>query len=102
VPLLPAEVPASTPLPMVAMALLSTFIAIQTFYAGARRIGAAQASLISTIEPVYTISLAALLLHEQLTGPQLLGGALILTGVVLAQTGPGPRATASELRLADE
>jgi drug/metabolite transporter (DMT)-like permease len=56
-------------------------------YAGARRVGAARASLISTVEPIYTITLAALLLGESLAPIQLLGGALILGGVLLAETG---------------
>jgi drug/metabolite transporter (DMT)-like permease len=101
-PMLPSEVPAAVQPAMLAMGLVSTFVAIQTFYAGARRIGAAQASLLSTVEPIWTISLAAWLLGESLTPPQLVGGALILGGVVLAQTGPASRTTASELRLADE
>jgi drug/metabolite transporter (DMT)-like permease len=101
-PMLPADVPVSVQPAMLATGLVSTFIAIQTFYAGARRIGAAQASLISTVEPIWTISLAALLLHESLTPIQLLGGALILGGVILAQTGPGSKPPTSELRIADE
>ena len=101
-PMLPSEVPGSVQPAMLAMGLVSTFIAIQTFYAGARRTGAAQASLLSTVEPIWTISLAALLLSESLTPVQLVGGALILGGVVLAQTGPGSKPTASELRIADE
>ena len=35
--------------------VVATFIAIQAFYAGAQRIGAAQASIISTVEPIWTI-----------------------------------------------
>ena len=67
--------------------LVSTALAMQTFYAGARRIGAAQASLVSTVEPLYTISLAALLLHEGLTPIQLIGGVMVIIGVLVAQTG---------------
>ena len=37
-------------------------IAIQAFYGGVRRIGGARASLLSTVEPIYTIALATLLL----------------------------------------
>ncbi|MCI0346877.1 MAG: DMT family transporter [Chloroflexi bacterium] len=101
-PFLPADVPMDVQPAMLALGLVSTFIAIQTFYAGARRIGAAQASLLSTVEPIWTISLAALFLTESLTPVQLVGGALILGGVVLAQTGPGSKPSASELRIADE
>jgi drug/metabolite transporter (DMT)-like permease len=68
----------------------STFLAIQTFYAGARRIGAAQAALVSTIEPLVIVTLAALLLHDVLAPIQLVGAALILIGVLIAQTGERP------------
>ena len=67
------------------------FLAIQTFYAGARRIGAAQAALVSTVEPVYIVVLAAVFLDQHLEPVQLAGAALILVGVVIAQTGPRPR-----------
>jgi drug/metabolite transporter (DMT)-like permease len=86
-PVLPADVPQETWLPLFALGLVATALAMQTFYAGARRIGAAQASLVSTVEPIYTIALAAILLHESLTPIQLLGGALVIIGVVIAQTG---------------
>jgi drug/metabolite transporter (DMT)-like permease len=83
--------------------VLSTFVAIQTFYAGAQRVGAAQAALISTVEPVWTIVLAAILFSVALTPVQLLGGALILGGVLIAQTGPASeRARQPTVRVADE
>ena len=84
----------------------ATFIAIQTFYAGAQRIGAAQASLISTVEPIWTICLAALLFGERLTPIQLVGGALIIGGVLLAQLQRGEPASEqaglATVRIADE
>jgi len=49
-------------------------------------VGAAQASLISTVEPLWTIAAAALLFGERLQPVQLAGGALILAGVLLSQT----------------
>ena len=66
--------------------MIAGFLAIQAFYAGAARVGAAQASLISTVEPLWTIAWAYLLFSERLGPLQWVGGALILTGVVLAQT----------------
>ena len=69
-----------------AIGFVATFLAIQTFYAGSRRIGAAQAALVSTVEPFYTITLAALLFGETLAPVQLVGGALIIIGVLIAQT----------------
>ncbi len=48
--------------------------------------GAAQASLISTVEPLWTILAASILLGERLAPIQWVGGALILAGVLLSQT----------------
>ena len=81
---------------------MSTFIAVLAFYGGAHRIGAARASIVSTVEPIWTITLASLLFAESLAPLQLLGGGMILAGVVIAQTGGGPPSAASELRIADE
>jgi drug/metabolite transporter (DMT)-like permease len=65
---------------------VATALALQAFYAGTRRIGAAQASLVSTVEPIYTIALAALLFGERLAPIQLAGGALVVVGVLISQT----------------
>jgi drug/metabolite transporter (DMT)-like permease len=102
-PVLPVQIPAAAWPNLLGIGIVATFIAIQTFYAGTRRIGAAQASLVSTVEPIWTISMAALLLGESLGPIQLAGGALILAGVVLSQTGPSAsRAPRPAVRLADE
>ncbi|HSS36731.1 MAG TPA: DMT family transporter, partial [Patescibacteria group bacterium] len=69
---------------------------------GTKRIGAAQASLISTFEPIWTISLAALLFGETLGPLQLVGGALVISGVLLAQTSPSTLRRGVTLRVADE
>lgn len=100
-PVLPAQIPAAAWGGIAGVGIVSTFIAVQAFYAGAHRIGAARASIVSTVEPIWTIVLANLLFAEILGPLQLLGGAMILAGVVIAQTGPGARAT-PELRIADE
>lgn len=67
---------------LVAIAVCSTVIAILTFFAGLQRLGAGRASMLSTLEPVVTVLLAAMLLGETLTPAQLGGGVLILAGVV--------------------
>jgi len=85
VPLAPASIPAAAWPGLVGVGVVATFVAIQTFYAGTRRIGAAQAALVSTVEPFYTITLAALLFGETLAPAQILGGALIIIGVLIAQ-----------------
>lgn len=89
-PLAPADIPAQAWPYLVAIGFAGTFLAIQTFYAGSRRIGAAQAALVSTVEPLIIVTLAYLALHETLAPIQLLGGALIILGVLVAQTGERP------------
>ena len=89
VPTLPGDVPQAAWFGLLGIGVFSTAIAVQAFYAGAARIGAAQAALVSTVEPVYTIALATLLFGEALTPVQLLGAALVVVGVVLSQTTPG-------------
>jgi drug/metabolite transporter (DMT)-like permease len=83
----PAAVPAGTWLAILGLGLVATAIAIQTFYAGVKRIGGARASLISTVEPVYTVALAVIIFGEHLTAMQLVGGALVIFAVILAETG---------------
>ena len=99
---LPGSIPSQAWFGLIGVGVLSTFVAIQTFYAGAQRIGAAQAALISTVEPIWTIALAAILFGVGLTQVQLLGGALILVAVVVAQTGPeASNARRPAVRVAD-
>lgn len=71
-----------------ALALVSTVVAIVAFFAGLERIGPAEASTVSTIEPVVTVALAAVVLGERISTVQVLGGTLILVAVVvLARAG---------------
>jgi drug/metabolite transporter (DMT)-like permease len=86
-PVLPSQIPTDAWVPLLGVGVISTAIALQAFYAGTRRIGAAQASLVSTVEPIYTIILASLLFGETLTPIQLVGGALVIIGVLIAQSG---------------
>ncbi len=70
---------------LVAIALVSTVVAVSAFFAGLRRVGASEAAILSTFEPPVTVLLAWLALGETLTAVQLAGGALVLTAVVLLQ-----------------
>ena len=85
-PVLPADIPSEAWPGIVAVGVLAGFVPVLTFYAGAQRIGAAQASLVSTVEPLWTIVAASLIYDERLGPVQLVGGALILGGVLLSQT----------------
>ncbi|MBI3752116.1 MAG: DMT family transporter [Chloroflexi bacterium] len=101
-PVLPAQIPAGAWFGLIGVGVVSTFVAVLAFYGGAHRIGAARASIVSTVEPIWTIVLAGLLFGESLGPLQLVGGAMILGGVILAQTGGSRSSLTSELRVADE
>lgn len=73
---------------VLAIALFSTLLAILGFFKGMEKLGAADASALSTLEPLITLILAALVLGEVVTGMQMAGGLLILAAVVyLARRG---------------
>jgi drug/metabolite transporter (DMT)-like permease len=86
----PMDVPEAAWPAIIAIGFLASFLAIQAFYAGARRIGAAQAALLSTVEPLTIVVLAGIFLGERLEPIQLAGAVLIMVSVVVAQTGPRP------------
>jgi len=67
------------------IAVLPSVFGISLLLAGIVRTGAIRAALLSTFEPVVTIALAALLLGDRLSGPQLAGGGMVLAAVRLAQ-----------------
>jgi drug/metabolite transporter (DMT)-like permease len=89
-PIGPGDIPPAAWPNLLTIGFGGAFLAIQTFYAGSRRLGAAQAALVATVEPLIIVSFAYVLLGETLLPIQLLGGALILIGVVIAQTGERP------------
>ncbi|WP_291994705.1 DMT family transporter [Candidatus Accumulibacter sp. ACC003] len=78
------------------IAMLSTAVAIISFFAGMARLGAADAATLSTLEPVVTVVLAAIFLGEAIGPWQSVGGAIILGAViVLARAGDGKRQPAT-------
>ncbi|MEH1055945.1 DMT family transporter [Micromonospora sp. CPCC 206171] len=67
------------------IAVVSTVLAMLTFFAGLRRTGPSTAAILSTFEPVVTTALAALTLDEILTPVQVAGGLLVLSSVAALQ-----------------
>ncbi|MGZ8095309.1 MAG: DMT family transporter [Methylosarcina sp.] len=63
------------------MTVFSTVLPAFFMNAGIRRIGADAASIISTTGPIATLVMAFLVLHEAITGLQLAGTLLVLSGV---------------------
>lgn len=76
-------------LSIIGIALLATIVGIVGFFAGMSRVGATNASIISTLEPIITVLLSVALLNEKITPLQVGGGILILGGIVFLQLWAG-------------
>jgi drug/metabolite transporter (DMT)-like permease len=68
-----------------AIVVVPTFVAIVLYLQGIRGLGPSQAAVVSTLEPLFTIVLAWVVLHQSLTLLQLAGAALVLAGVVASE-----------------
>ena len=84
-PLLPTQIPSAAWPGLVGIGVFAAAIAIQAFYASAARIGAAQASLMATVEPIVVIFLGITFLNETFAPIQAVGAGVVLAGVLLAQ-----------------
>jgi drug/metabolite transporter (DMT)-like permease len=76
---------------LAAIAVLSTIVPVLAFFAGLRRVGPSTASILCTVEPPVTVALALLVFGQGLGPVQLVGGALVLSAIVLLQARPRPR-----------
>lgn len=65
-------------LAIVAIALVSTVVAMWSFFAGLDRIGPTNSSLVSTLEPVVTVLCSVFFLGESLSAANVIGGCFIL------------------------
>ena len=84
-PILPTQIPTAAWPGLIGIGLFAAAVAIQAFYASAARIGAAQASLMATVEPIVVIFLGITFLNEAFTPIRVVGAAVVLVGVLLAQ-----------------
>lgn len=79
------------PIAWVALALIvavPTFAAVMLYLGGMKGLGGPQAAVISTLELPFAVMMAsALFANERLSPVQLLGAAVVLAGVVLAEWG---------------
>jgi drug/metabolite transporter (DMT)-like permease len=67
------------------LAVVSTVAPIILFLAGLARVGPSVAALLSVLEPVVTVTSAALVFGEALTSTQAVGGVLVLGAVAVLQ-----------------
>jgi drug/metabolite transporter (DMT)-like permease len=79
---------------LLGLATVSTTMPIAVINLGIHKIGAAQASIISTFEPVLTMVLALFLLGESILPIQWLGAAFIIGDVIFLETRTRPKVVA--------
>jgi drug/metabolite transporter (DMT)-like permease len=72
---------------IIGIVLIATVIPVATFLAGLERIGPTNAAMLSTLEPVVTVLLAAWIFDERLKAIVMLGGGLILVAVITLTRG---------------
>jgi drug/metabolite transporter (DMT)-like permease len=82
-PLAALDVPGSIHRLAFAMAVFSTVLPTWLIAESIKRMGANAASLVGSLGPVFTIGLGAMILGEPVHALQLLGAALVLSGVFL-------------------
>lgn len=76
---------ASEGLLLFGIATVATVIPVIGIFYGIRLLGTSQTAILSTLEPIFTLLLGAVLLHETLAPQQFLGGGMVLASVVLLQ-----------------
>lgn len=72
-------------LPLLALGILSTAIPIQLMLIGLKDISSIRASIISVLEPLVTLLVGIVLLHESISHMQLLGTFIILASALFVQ-----------------
>lgn len=80
---------------ILALAWFPTLLAYSLFTTSMHYIEASQASIIATLEPVFAVLLASLLLEERMALPQVMGAIWVVGGLILLQLtqrhqGPAP------------
>ena len=73
------------------IAILGTVLPVYAINIAIQRIGAAQASLVSTVEPPLSMVISMIVLGEAIIANQWLGAALIIGSVIVLQLGPRNR-----------
>ena len=76
---------------LIVAAGVGSVFAVSTFLRGVRLVGPSTASLLVTVEVPVTIALAALVLKQHLTPPQLLGAALVVGAILVLQVRRRPK-----------
>lgn len=86
----PTTLGATTLTAVTLLGVLGTGLAFYAFYTLIARVGATNATLTTYLIPLVALVAGVIVLDERLTPPALLGGAMIVVGIWLAQRGTAP------------
>ena len=82
----PIEVISSNFFYLIILAIFPTILSVSLYFNGLKKVKAQSASILGFIEPLSAVFFAVIILHEQISTLELIGGALILSGVALITT----------------
>jgi len=68
---------------LILLSIFPTILAVSLYFNGLKKVNAHSASIVGLIEPLSAVILSVLILHEQISILEIIGGALILAGVSL-------------------
>jgi drug/metabolite transporter (DMT)-like permease len=71
---------------LILLSIFPTILAISLYFNGLKKVKAHSASILGLIEPLSAVILSVLILHEQISTLEMIGGAFILAGVALVTT----------------
>lgn len=70
-------------LAVLGLSIFATILPIATFISGSPRIGASDASTLSTLEPIVAVTIAVILIGEELSQSMLMGGGLVIIAAIM-------------------
>jgi len=73
---------------LIMLAIFPTILAISLYFNGLNKVRAASASILGLIEPVSAVILSLIILHDSISIPVMMGGALILAGGAIVTREP--------------
>jgi drug/metabolite transporter (DMT)-like permease len=84
----PSEIIIENSIYILMLAVFPTILAVSLYFNGLKKVRATNASILGLIEPVSAVILSLIILHDSISIPIMLGGALILAGGAIVTREP--------------
>ena len=76
----PADIVTENSMYLLMLAVFPTILAVSLYFNGLKKVRATNASILGLIEPLSAVIFSIIILHDSISMPVMLGGALILAG----------------------